>query len=179
MSEQPLSAIGTVAEEAARLIEDMATMARLSHSGGNDPSAPADEPAHGPAAPPPPDQGGSAWDHEARDRSAGGSGRADMPSQDSCSQCGAEHEADPGDPTPLNCRLCPLCRGIGLLRSIRPETVDLLADLALSVAAGLRDVAMRSRAAEPASSAKASSEGPGNPERAPVQDIHVDDESEG
>src|SRR5664280_1426873 len=97
------------------------------------------DPGPDPAAPA---QGPEAEDH----------GATDKPSEDACSQCGAEHDGTPGDGTASNCRLCPLCRGIGLLRSVRPETVDLLADLAMSVAATLRDVAVWSRTSDPASS---------------------------
>jgi hypothetical protein len=155
MTEQPQSAIGTVAQEAARLIEDMATMARSGSSRSDDPSPYAGGPPPEPVSPearhaPPP---------------------ADEPSPDVCSVCGGE-----GDDTPATCRLCPLCRGIALLRAVRPETVDLLADLAVAIAASLRDVATRARAADPASSARPAS---GASDRVTVQDIPVDDESEG
>jgi hypothetical protein len=63
-----------------------------------------------------------------------------------------------------------------LLRSVRPETVDLLADLAVAIAASLRDVATRARAGDPASSTGPASRAP---DRSTVQDIPVDDESEG
>jgi len=65
-----------------------------------------------------------------------------------------------------------------MLRSVRPETVDLLADLALSLAAGLRDAASRSRASAPPSPSKPGSGRPADGDRPTVQDIHVDDESE-
>lgn len=65
-----------------------------------------------------------------------------------------------------------------MLRTVRPETVDLLADLALSVAASLRDVAVRSRASNPAQSNR-SGAGPTDTDGDHVQDIPVDDESEG
>jgi hypothetical protein len=147
MTEQTQSAIGTVAQEAARLIEDMATMARSSSGRTSEP---------GPdAAAPPPAEGPE----------------ADDPWPGACSVCGGER-----DDTPATCRLCPLCRGIALLRSVRPETVDLMADLAVAVAASLRDVATRARAGDPASSTGPAS---GAPDRATVQDIPVDDESEG
>src|SRR5450631_235263 len=161
MTEQPQSAIGTVAQEAARLIEDMATMARSGSSRSDDPSPYAGGPPPEPVSPearhaPPP-----AADPEA----------SDEPAPAVCSVCGGE-----GDNTPATCRLCPLCRGIALLRAVRPETVDLLADLAVAIAASLRDVATRARAADPASSARPAS---GASDRVTVQDIPVDDESEG
>jgi hypothetical protein len=164
MTEQTQCAIGTVAQEAARLIEDMATMARSSSGRSDEPSpfggGPAQEPA--PA--------------EARhgERPAEDPEAADEPAPGVCSGCGGER-----DDTAVTCRLCPLCRGVALLRSVRPETVDLLADLAVSIAASLRDVATRARAADPASSARAASQGPRDGDRATVQDIPVEDESEG
>jgi hypothetical protein len=65
------------------------------------------------------------------------------------------------------CQLCPVCQGLGLLRSVRPETVDRLADLAGAIAATLRDLAAQRR--EPA---------PERPDARParVQDITVEDE---
>lgn len=174
MTEQSPSAIGTVAQEAARLIEDMATMARSSYGRGDDPSSYAGEPAQEPVSPDAPDAAPPAGEYDAADESA----------EDVCSQCGASRDHTPGgatsrDGTSSSCRLCPLCRGIALLRSVRPETVDLLADLAVSVAASLRDVAARSRASDPTSSARSTSGDPPGAERVSVQNIPVDDESEG
>jgi hypothetical protein len=221
MTEQSPSAIGTVAQEAARLIEDMATLARASTSRVDDPTPYAGKPAPEPYWPeagqakqagPAEDQTWGpagdemsqdfeAQDYEAEDydeegyAAEGERAEGDRPGADdgfpaeACSLCGAD-----ADDTPSTCRLCPLCKGIALLRSVRPETVDLLADLALSVAASLRDVAKRSRASDRGSSAHGSSahgpsghgssarSTPGSPSRADrssVQDISVDDESEG
>jgi hypothetical protein len=176
MTEETPSAIGTVAQEAARLIEDLAAMARSSTRGFDDSSPYAGEQAPEPGAPEasrPHHGASSAGDREAGDRSAGGRQRPDESSSGVCSVCGAD-----GDDTPSSCRICPLCRGIALLRSVRPETVDLLADLALSIATGLRDVASRSRASAPPPPSRPGSSGPADGERTTVQDIHVDDESE-
>jgi hypothetical protein len=192
MTEQTPTAIGTVAQEAARLIEDMATMARSSYSRAEGPSPQVAEPASGSAAGEagrgagrvPDHDGGDrtpgdrapgdreAGDREAGDREAGDREAGQDSSTGVCSVCGAD-----GDETPASCRICPLCRGIALLRSVRPETVDLLADLALSVAAGLRDVATRTRASAPPPSRPQPGSQPDG-ERTTVQDIPVDDESE-
>jgi hypothetical protein len=181
MTEHSPSSIGTVAQEAARLIEDMATMARIGYSGANDasPSAGWTSQEHVRAEAPP----------SAGDREAGGTGAHDEPVEGACSMCGAQGKdtegadtagADTaGADTASACKICPLCRGISLLRSVRPETVDLLADLAMSVAGSLRDMAMWSRAAEPASPTRTSSASSPEADRAPVQDILVDDEGEG
>jgi hypothetical protein len=188
MTEQTASPIGTVAQEAARLIEDMATMARLSYTSGDHPSR---HPAGSPQEPVSPDGQAEAatkhdrdlldhqaHDHQTHDHQTQASAATDQPAQGVCSQCGADRDGAASDSLPSNCRLCPVCRGIGLLRSVRPETVDMLADLAMSMAAGLREIAQWSRASDPASSAAPTSGGPGDPDRVPVQDIPVDDESE-
>ena len=39
------------------------------------------------------------------------------------------------------CQLCPVCQGIALLRAVRPETVERLADLAGALSGALRDIA--------------------------------------
>ncbi len=185
MTEQTPFAVGTVAQEAARLIEDMATMARSTYSRVDEPSPYAGEPAPEPGSGDAPDAqpGPQSGAREARAREARARRTADQTDGDHraagkastgvCSVCGAG-----SDDTPASCKICPLCRGIALLRSVRPETVDLLADLALSVAAGLRDVASRSRASTPPSPSKPGSGGPADGDRTSVQDIHVDDESE-
>lgn len=172
MTEETSPAIGTVAQEAARLIEDLATMARSGYRSVDDPSPYAREPAQEPGAPRGQHDAKSGGHGETTDQPPGGHQRADGSSPGVCSVCGAD-----GDDTPASCRICPLCRGIAMLRSVRPETVDLLADLALSLATGLRDVATRSRAGAPPPSGPGSG-GSAEGDRATVQDIHVDDESE-
>lgn len=153
MTDQPPSSIGTVAEEAARLISLMASMAGSSDDpdDGNEPS-----------------QGRSPYD--------GGPAREPRPPETegtpgACSACGGENDA-----TPVACRLCPLCQGIALLRSVRPETVDRLADFATAVAGTLRDLATQSRASGPTPGAGSRTGKPSG--RAPVQDIPVADEGE-
>lgn len=171
MSDQTQPSIGTVAEEAARLISAMATMARAG-------AIPSDEPteqhshttgpyAGGPAGPAGQD-GAAGQDGSAQVPGPTGSEQADR----ACSACGRENEG-----TPVACRLCPLCQGIALLRSVRPETVDRLADLVSAMADSLRDLASQSRASTPDPESRSRSGGPSD--RAPVQDIPVDDEDAG
>lgn len=176
MSDQPPSSIGTVAEEAARLIAAVATMARAGAAEGDEPShrsSPyAGWPAQDDGAPPPegPSPTGA--------RSPGST------STGSCASCGRDSDAAPdseaapdSDGTPFACRVCPLCQGIALLRSVRPETVDRLADFAVAVAGSLREMATMSRADGQDSQARPTS---GSSSRgATVQDIRVDDEDEG
>ncbi len=86
----------------------------------------------------------------------------------------------------ISCQVCPICQGIALLRAVRPETVDRLADLAGAVAATLRDVAASGRAPPTATTGAGPVARPAvrtNPPgahrraggRATVQDIPVDD----
>jgi hypothetical protein len=80
--------------------------------------------------------------------------------------------------------VCPICQGIALLRAVRPETVDRLADLAGALAATLRDVAASGRTAD-GNHRRTGSTAPGTHEpawgasaaggRATVQDIPVHD----
>jgi hypothetical protein len=173
MTDQPQPSIGTVAEEAARLISAVATMARSSAVPSEDPANDPSPYAGGPARdsmPPhaghvPPGSGPVPPPHAGTMPPDAGPQRAEH----TCSACGGESSG-----TPVACKLCPLCQGIALLRSIRPETVDRLADLASAMAESLRDMATQSRASGPASDARAQ---PGmRPNGVTVQDIRVDDE---
>ena len=175
MTEQSQTRIGSVAQEAARLIDDMATMARSRSSRGPDPSRYAGRPAQEPVSPDAPPDVKLAADTAAADTPAGTPTDAptDTSSRGPCSHCGGERVG-----APEACRLCPLCQGIALLRSVRPEVVDQLADLASVVAECLRDVAAKSRASSSAptvwpASGRSSDSGP------TTQDIPVEDESEG
>ena len=154
MTDQPQPSIGTVAEEAARLISAFAAMAQ-STSTADDPSPYAGEPAQDQASP-----------------AGAPTGDPDPGAPPVCSACGGVN-----DGTPVACKLCPLCQGIALLRSVRPETVDRLADFASAVAATLRDMATKSRTSGPGSG---TGSGPGMPSDGPmVHDIRVDDGDEG
>jgi hypothetical protein len=110
MAEHEFPSVGSVGEEAARLLDALGGWAGTSTAGY----------AAGPAQ-----------RADARRPGAQGSGGA------RCESCGAEN----GVGQALTCQLCPLCQGLGILRSVRPETVDRLADLAGAVAAALREVA--------------------------------------
>jgi hypothetical protein len=167
MTEQPQTRTGTVAEEAVRLIEGMATMARSRSGPSQDPGAYAGRTAPEPVSPDAPPAARRPADPAAADAPAGRSSAGD------CSSCGA-----PRVGTAEACRLCPLCQGIALLRSVRPETMDRLADFASAVTECLRDVAAQSRASGTAPTARPASGGPSDSGRA-TQDIPVDDESEG
>ena len=107
-------AVGSVAEEAARLIETLRRQASGAER-ADEPLAPGD-------------------DHEHR------------------------HEHVPMGEAAA-CTYCPVCRGVVLLRSVSPETLDRLADVATSVAALLADLAAsRSAAGAPAPSRRARAE---------------------
>jgi len=155
-------AVGTVAEEAARLLDALGGWASTTHAGYA---------AAAGGARPSPQEGGP--DHDPH--SAGAQAHR-------CSSCGAEN----GVGQAVTCQLCPVCQGIGLLRAVRPETVDRLADLAGALAATLRDIAGQRRAdggpAEQSTpqgtSRRTSSGNSANGTRGRVQDIVVDDEDQ-
>ncbi len=138
--------VGSVAEETARLLD--ALLAGSATAG-----APAD-----PASAPPPSADGS---------NAGAA--ADHP-HEVCATCGqstgAHATASFGAPADV-CHLCPICQLLRVVRSVRPETVDRLADLAAAVTDTLRDLAA-SRWAESGASSEQ--------RRTTVQDIRVDDD---
>ncbi len=177
MTDQPQPSIGTVAEEAARLISAFAAMAHAT-AATRDPSPYVGGPAQDPASPdpehawPPADSVRPDDVRPERASSMGApTGEPDPGAPPVCSACGGVN-----DGTPVACKLCPLCQGIALLRSVRPETVDRLADFASAVAATLRDMATQPRSSGPGSG---SGSGSGMPSDGPmVQDIRVDDGDE-
>lgn len=202
MSDQSPSSIGTVAEEAARLIAAVATMARAGAAEGDEPSHrsspyagwPAQDEGVAPEPMRPQGEDAQGWQgedaqgrraedaHRPRDRarpddappegpSPTGARSPGSASSGACVECGRD-----GAATPFACRVCPLCQGIALLRSVRPETVDRLADFASVVAGSLREMATMSRADGQDSQARSTSGSPSN--GATVQDIRVDDEDE-
>ena len=144
MADDERPAVGTVAEEAARLLDALggwATSAQAGYAARPAPGSPGarDAADTGPA-------GGA----DPTDQDGGTSGRRG-PASSSSERVGS---ADPGCPTcgaqdgvgqAVTCQLCPVCQGIALLRSVRPETVDRLADLAGALAATLREVAGQRR----------------------------------
>jgi hypothetical protein len=151
--------VGSVAEEAARLLDALGGWASSTQAGYAARSAP----SAAPRAEDDPDEDSSA--------DAGGSAADAGGHETRCESCGAEN----GMGQAITCQLCPVCQGIGLLRSVRPETVDRLADLAGALAATLRDIAGQRRADGGATpTGKPSSHSP----RTRVQDITVDDEDE-
>ena len=139
MADDERPAVGTVAEEAARLLDALGGWAASAQSGY------AARPAHAATAP----------------------GEGADSTTPRCESCGAEN----GVGQAVACQLCPVCQGIGLLRSVRPETVDRLADLAGALAATLKDIAGQRRAASGTTAPR-----PKPSPSARVQDIVVDDE---
>jgi hypothetical protein len=161
-------AVGTVAEEAARLLDALGGWASSAQAGyaarpttehdDADRDGQHDDGQH---------DDGQLHDH-AHGTGAPGTDRPGAAAGGSrCATCGAEN----GVGQAVACQLCPVCQGIGLLRSVRPETVDRLADLAGALAATLRDMAGQRRAASGSSASRSS-----QPPSSRVQDIVVDDE---
>ncbi|NMM23122.1 MAG: hypothetical protein HHJ11_06440, partial [Phycicoccus sp.] len=168
-------------EEAARLISAFAAMASptIAATTSQDPGPYAGGPAHDPASQDPehvwpPEDAFRPDDARPGQASSEGAptGDPDPGAPPVCSACGGVNGG-----TPVACKLCPFCQGIALLRSVRPETVDRLADFASAVAATLRDMGTQSRSSGPRSGSES---GPGMPSDEPmVQDIRVDDGDEG
>ncbi|HEX5428510.1 MAG TPA: hypothetical protein VFX00_09300 [Pedococcus sp.] len=146
MADQERPPVGSVAEEAARLLDAVQGWAGShGYAGGPEPD---DNPPH---------------DSTPSDPPGGAPHR--------CPTCGAQDGAGQA----VVCQLCPVCQGIGLLRSVRPETVDRLADLAGALAATLREVAADRRATAPTGSG-AEDGAQGGAGR--VQDIPVEDDGD-
>jgi hypothetical protein len=159
------AAAGTVADEAARLIDALGAWATsASPTAGTTTAGATSAPpaaddgqegtAHGtgpeapryddPAASPYDDPAASPYDDPAAspDDHPGTAGRGGDPDGSArCEHCGA----GTGVGRSISCQVCPICQGIALLRAVRPETVDRLADLAGALAATLRDVAASGR----------------------------------
>lgn len=127
------SPVGSVAEEAARLIEMLSATggpwARGSH---DDSTATRHDTAH---------QAGSTHSEEPGVEGA-------QPGACTC-----------GGTTPPACRLCPVCQLIAFVSSVSPETVDRAADLVDLAATALRDLAAAQRARRPAPDATTSTDG--------------------
>ena len=146
--------VGSVAEETARLVEALGGWA-----GGLRSPAPASAPDGADTSGP-----GRSADGGGPPRSGANAEEAGTRHTVRCEHCGVASRAGEA----LACQLCPLCQGIALLRTVRPETVERLADLAAALSGALRDIAA-DRFAEP----------PAPPPRGQrVQDISVDDEDE-
>ena len=145
MPDQERPPVGSVAEEAARLLDAVQGWAG----------------SHGYAGGPEPEDR-SPDDGPPNDTADGAAHR--------CPTCGAQDGAGQA----VVCQLCPVCQGIRLLRSVRPETVDRLADLAGALAATLREVAASGRATASRDGAGGGTEG----RAGRVQDIPVEDDGD-
>ena len=141
MAEQEGPVVGSVAEEAARLLEALGGWASTTQD------------AYAARA--------------AADAAGAPADASEAHTQSRCESCGAENGAGQA----VVCGLCPLCQGIGLLRSVRPETVDRLADLAGAMATALRDLA-----AHHAGSHASGPQPPSGGSR--VQDIRIEDDDQ-
>lgn len=166
--------VGSVAEETARLVEALGGWAeglRTPPAAGPDHAAEGAEPdgagsdGAGPDGAQPAGRPGPEWE---KPPSATPDGEAGTRHTAACEQCGVPSRAGEA----LTCQLCPLCQGIAVLRTVRPETVERLADLAAALSGALRDIAADRFGPPPAPP-------PRPPHRGQrVQDISVDDEDE-
>lgn len=126
--EQRDEPVGTVAEEAARLV------ASLSGWSGAHRTAPVDGDGSGDAT--------AATDGSGDgEQGGGGEQQGGQPGAAGC-DC-ACHRAGEASA----CRLCPICQGIALLRAVHPETLDRVADFVAMAATALHDLAEQRRTA--------------------------------
>jgi hypothetical protein len=162
--------VGSVAEEAARLLDALGGWASTHGHAAREDVGDQEEDAADTSAQA--DANARADDEEASGQRAG-----------HCPHCGAAN----GTRTALTCQWCPVCQGLGLLRSVRPETVDRLADLAGAMTVALRDIAAHGRrrhaagtgGGAAAGSGAAPADGPGATRPPRVQDITIEDEDQG
>jgi hypothetical protein len=163
--------VGTVAEETARLLEALGGWAEGVRGQEEEPSSYAASATPGgdrdgaTGAAPGDERDGAAGTDE--QQAQGGRQAGDRPTA-RCEHCGVSSRAGEA----LACQLCPVCQGIALLRSVRPETVERLADLAAALSGALRDIAA-DRFGQPPPPPP-----PAPPRGQRVQDIAVDDEDE-
>ncbi|MEO7070448.1 MAG: hypothetical protein ABI131_08150 [Nostocoides sp.] len=147
--------IGTVAEEAAKLIALLGR--RTAEPSSADPGR------------------GQAGDSSAAGHAAYASS---SPADDTCREHPRAGEA-------LTCALCPICHGIAVLRTLNPEIVDRLADLATAASAALRELAASTASAAQATPGDGArrgnprgDRGPDHGGRARTVDIEVVDDEE-
>ncbi|HET8594955.1 MAG TPA: hypothetical protein VFM07_06885 [Intrasporangium sp.] len=119
---QAESRVGSVADEAARLVEVLAAFGGGARHGGQD-------------AP------------EGRADAGRGPSRRSDPEDDGA---GNDDAVDPGTCTcggrrPAACAVCPVCQLIAFVQRVSPDTVDRLADVVELAATGLRDLAVVQR----------------------------------
>jgi hypothetical protein len=142
------ASVGSVAEETARLVE--ALLAGTGAPGQDEASGPADR-------------------TDASDQSGTEQSGEEKTAAEPCPTCGhvpgTGHDPQNGDV----CRLCPVCQLLRVVRTVRPETLDQLADLAAAVTETLREVA--------ATRWRESGSAPPRRPRPEVEDIHVDGEA--
>lgn len=144
--------VGSLADETARLVAALTSLARDHAPSGEgaeaaqsppdqpDPDGPPDQPDPAPNTPPDDAGPNAGTGHTAHDHATcptcggGGTGGGRGSS-------GGNSGRDPV------CRICPICRGIDLLRRISPDTIEQVASFAGFVAEALKDIADAQRAA--------------------------------
>lgn len=155
--------VGTVADEAGRLLESLRRSA-----------AEAAAVAEGRSAAGGPDADGA--------RPASAAGHDDDHDHHHDHDHTDDHPAHDHDPTTPGaagpdpvCQWCPICRGAAVVRSLSPETLTRLADLAGVAASVLADLASSRAAADPADPARPDASAPRRPTPATSNPIPVRD----
>lgn len=173
--------VGSVAEEAAKLLDalmatDWAAATRRVDDLGDDDTADDDldelDDLAGDALDDLDDLAGDGHDAPVAGERYDEAGQAPADGTHVCSACGhveaGRRRLDIASETDPVCRVCPVCQLVRVARTVRPETMERLADFATALASSLREVAATSRASGSTRSAGGS--------RRTVQDIPLSDD---
>lgn len=147
--------VGSLADETARLVAALTSLARDHAPAGQEAAPPPDDPSD------PSDPSSVAGEAPAAGETRHTTDKP--PAQDAPPHTAHDHATCPtcggggtgggrgasGGPTGRDpvCRICPICRGIDLLRRISPDTIEQVASFAGFVAEALKDIADAQRAA--------------------------------
>ena len=160
--------IGTVAEETARLVEAFAVWSTTQRSARAAGDQDEDRDGHGSAS----HEGESPRGYAGRPGAPGPSVPVGGEAGPRCESCGAEN----GVGRAASCGVCPLCQGISWLRTVHPETLERIADVAGMLTETLREVARQARPAPRGPEDETSDPTPGR--GASVQHIPVEDDED-
>ncbi|GAA2746545.1 hypothetical protein GCM10009868_32420 [Terrabacter aerolatus] len=133
---------GSVAEEAALLVD---LLSRRSWAGSSGMPSPASHGDGSDGAPHGHDSAAGQGPHAGHGGDSGGRTRSSGRPDASPGECTC------GGTTPAACRVCPVCQLIAFVQQVNPDTIDRVADFIGFAATALRDLAttQRERRAEP------------------------------
>ncbi len=152
--------VGTVAEEAARLVELLAgpdgPLAAARAAATRDRTA---EARRGGTSHNGTSHNGTSDNATSRAETPPDGGPHDSEPASGVGAGGTDHRCTCGGSTPQACRLCPVCQFIALVGSISPETIERAADVVGLAATALRDLAVVQRERQAARDARPPADG--------------------